>query len=189
MSSQFVVTSSCLVTDPNNVSFSSRLYWLATVSHLTHGSKCPHILDWLPRLATNWLSPTLTLAMAQRFYIAGFQPSCHRSVVQSICVGFQFLTAVLMKNPIFWDITPCSPLKISRRFGETCRFHLQDRRLSQARNQHEVHVGSSACGHCLHSAITKNTDEELQFSGIYLRVVHKESTDVSEEYVASIYMV
>jgi hypothetical protein len=26
-------------------------------------------------------------------------------------VGFEVLTAVVMKGSIFWDITPCSPLK------------------------------------------------------------------------------
>jgi hypothetical protein len=30
-----------------------------------------------------------------------------------------------LKIIIFWDITPCSPLKINRRFGGTYRFHLQ----------------------------------------------------------------
>jgi hypothetical protein len=39
-----------------------------------------------------------------------------------------------MKSSIFWDITPCSPFKVSRRFGGTCRLHLQRRRISQARN-------------------------------------------------------
>jgi hypothetical protein len=34
-------------------------------------------------------------------------------------VGFEDLTSVV----IFWDITPCSPLKVNRRFGETCRLH------------------------------------------------------------------
>jgi hypothetical protein len=33
---------------------------------------------------------------------------------------------------------PCSPLKVSRRFGGTCYLHLQNRRISQARNQREV---------------------------------------------------
>jgi hypothetical protein len=31
-------------------------------------------------------------------------------------VGFEVLTAVVMKSPIFWDITLCSPLKVNRRF-------------------------------------------------------------------------
>jgi ferredoxin-thioredoxin reductase catalytic subunit len=43
---------------------------------------------------------------------------------------------VVMKSSIFWDITPCSLLKINRRFGGTC-LHLQGRRISHARNQRE----------------------------------------------------
>jgi hypothetical protein len=34
-------------------------------------------------------------------------------------VGFEVLTEVVMKSTIFWDITPCSPLNINRRFGGT----------------------------------------------------------------------
>jgi hypothetical protein len=41
------------------------------------------------------------------------------------CIGFEVLTAVVIKSTIFWDITPCSPLSVNRRFGGTHRFHLQ----------------------------------------------------------------
>jgi hypothetical protein len=34
-------------------------------------------------------------------------------------VGFEVLTAAVIKSSIFWDITPCSPLKVNGRFGET----------------------------------------------------------------------
>jgi hypothetical protein len=43
-----------------------------------------------------------------------------------------------MKSTIFWHITPCSPLKANRRFGGTCRLHIQGRRIGQARNQRET---------------------------------------------------
>jgi hypothetical protein len=46
-----------------------------------------------------------------------------------------------MKSSIFWDITPYSPMKVNWRFGGICRLHLQGRRISRARNQHEA--GSS----------------------------------------------
>jgi hypothetical protein len=52
-------------------------------------------------------------------------------------VGFEDLTAVVMKGTVFWDITPCSSLKVKRRFGGTYRFHLQVRRESQARHKRE----------------------------------------------------
>jgi hypothetical protein len=52
-------------------------------------------------------------------------------------VGFEVLTPMVMKSSIFFDITPCSQLKVNRRFGRTCRPHLQGRRMSQARIQPE----------------------------------------------------
>jgi hypothetical protein len=30
--------------------------------------------------------------------------------------GFEVLTAVVMKSTVFWDIMPCSPLRVNRRF-------------------------------------------------------------------------
>jgi hypothetical protein len=50
-------------------------------------------------------------------------------------VGFEVLTAAVVKSCKFWDITPCGPLKINKYFGGTCCVHLQGRRKSQARNQ------------------------------------------------------
>jgi hypothetical protein len=41
-----------------------------------------------------------------------------------------------MKSSILWDIMPCSPLKVNRRFGGKFRLHLQGRRASKARDQH-----------------------------------------------------
>jgi hypothetical protein len=51
--------------------------------------------------------------------------------------GFEVLTAVVMKNSIFWNITLFSPLKVYRRFGGTYRLHLKGQRMSQARNKRE----------------------------------------------------
>jgi hypothetical protein len=52
-------------------------------------------------------------------------------------VGSEVLTAVVMKSSMFWDITPCSQLKVNRRFTGTCHLHLQGRRKSRARYQRE----------------------------------------------------
>jgi hypothetical protein len=41
-----------------------------------------------------------------------------------------------MKSSVFWDITPCSPLKVNWCFEGTC-LHFQSQRISQARNQCE----------------------------------------------------
>jgi hypothetical protein len=43
-------------------------------------------------------------------------------------VGFQVLTALVVKSTIFWDTTPYSPFSVNRRFGGTYRLHLQGRR-------------------------------------------------------------
>jgi hypothetical protein len=49
-------------------------------------------------------------------------------------IGFEVLTAVIMKCSVVWDITPCSSFKVSRSFGGTCSLHIQGRRRSQAKN-------------------------------------------------------
>jgi hypothetical protein len=44
---------------------------------------------------------------------------------------------VVMKSVVFWDIMPCSPLKVSRRFGGTYHLYLQSQRINQAKNQRQ----------------------------------------------------
>jgi hypothetical protein len=48
-----------------------------------------------------------------------------------------FQTTPRLRSSVFWDITQCSRLKVNRRFGGTCRLHLQGWRISRARNQRE----------------------------------------------------
>jgi hypothetical protein len=40
-------------------------------------------------------------------------------------IGSEILKAVVMKASVFWDISPCGPLKINRRFGVTYNLHPQ----------------------------------------------------------------
>jgi hypothetical protein len=54
-----------------------------------------------------------------------------------VTIGFEALNAVVMKISIFWNVTPCSLLKVNQRFEGTYRLHLQGRRISQERHQHE----------------------------------------------------
>jgi REP element-mobilizing transposase RayT len=44
-------------------------------------------------------------------------------------VGFKVLTAVVMKNSVFWFIMPYSPLEVDRHFGVSSRHHRQGRRM------------------------------------------------------------
>jgi hypothetical protein len=46
-------------------------------------------------------------------------------------VGFEVFTAVVLKSIFFWDMTPCTPLSGTRRFGGTYPLHLQGRRIVQ----------------------------------------------------------
>jgi hypothetical protein len=52
-----------------------------------------------------------------------------------------------MKSNIFWDITPCSPLNVNRRFGGTYHLHLPGRRINRARNQCESRWQTWLCFH------------------------------------------
>jgi hypothetical protein len=40
-----------------------------------------------------------------------------------IYFGFEALTEVVIESSVFWDVTLCSPLKVNRRYGGTCRLH------------------------------------------------------------------
>jgi hypothetical protein len=53
------------------------------------------------------------------------------SLNRSTIVGFEVLTAVVMKSTIFWDIMPRIPLKVNRRFGGTYSLYLQGREISR----------------------------------------------------------
>jgi hypothetical protein len=44
-------------------------------------------------------------------------------------------TEVVMKSYVFWGIMSGSPLKVNRRFGGTCRLHIQGLKINQAKNQ------------------------------------------------------
>jgi hypothetical protein len=48
-----------------------------------------------------------------------------------------------MKSSIFWDVTQCSPLKFNH-VSDVRHLHLQGRRISHVRNQHEA--GSKLTG-------------------------------------------
>jgi hypothetical protein len=58
-------------------------------------------------------------------------------------VGFEVLTPVVMESTIFWNITPCTPLKFNRRFGGTYRLHLYGRRISRVLLATNFHAGFS----------------------------------------------
>jgi hypothetical protein len=52
-----------------------------------------------------------------------------------------------------WDITPCSPLKVNRHFGGTCRLHLQGRKISRTRKQRESKRKTVLLANCFHARV------------------------------------
>jgi hypothetical protein len=87
-------------------------------------------------LRTHWIYLSLS------FFVRELHPVCayfdtifwHTPVAQSWHVNHTYT----LRSSIFWDITSCSLLKVNRRIDRTYHLHLQVRRISQARNQHEA---------------------------------------------------
>jgi hypothetical protein len=52
--------------------------------------------------------------------------------INSDYIGFEVLTAVVMKSFTFWDIALSSPLNVNQYLRGICGFHLQGRKISQA---------------------------------------------------------
>jgi hypothetical protein len=48
-------------------------------------------------------------------------------------VGYEVITAVVMKSTTLWDITTCSPMTFNGRFRGTYRFRLHGRRIIPVR--------------------------------------------------------
>jgi hypothetical protein len=48
--------------------------------------------------------------------------------IQEAYIGSEVLAAVVMNNSIFWDVTPCSPLKVNRRFEGIPKLHVPPKR-------------------------------------------------------------
>jgi hypothetical protein len=53
-------------------------------------------------------------------------------------VGFEVVTEVVMKSYIFWDVTLCNTLEVSRRFRGTDRLYFYGPRINQPRSQREA---------------------------------------------------
>jgi hypothetical protein len=101
-------------------------------------------LGWLSSIALHLCSlfAVLQYRLGHRlssFFVYFLSPSRHIPglnqattnsfrILSNSCVKFEVLAAVFMKSTIFWDITPCSPLRVNRPFGGTYCHHLQGRK-------------------------------------------------------------
>jgi hypothetical protein len=52
--------------------------------------------------------------------------------------AFEVLIEAVAKSLVFRKTAPCRPLEVNRRFGVTCCFHLQSRRICRARKPREA---------------------------------------------------
>lgn len=67
-----------------------------------------------------------------------------------------------MNNSVFWDITRCSPLKVNRRFGETCRLYLHGRRIYLEIKQQSCSKQNSHC-YLLHPGHSSTLKTEAKY--------------------------
>jgi hypothetical protein len=63
-----------------------------------------------------------------------FSATCSREK----CIRLTFPPISVLINALYSRIMTCSQLKVNRRFGGTCRLHVQSLRISQARSQDGV---------------------------------------------------
>jgi hypothetical protein len=85
--------------------------------------------------------PSWSLALLRTKYwgkklIWTLTQACNRKINFSLIISPRGI--LFLKSYIFWDITPCSSLKVNHRFRGTCRLQIHGRRISQERNQREA---------------------------------------------------
>jgi hypothetical protein len=123
-------------------------YLLNKVTFVSFHSACTFLLDikslffadfqlsffWIFLLGSNFILSLFFRALFQVWFKSGAEERGHFRRGSWLNVIFEILTAAVMKISIFWDVTPCRPLKVNRHFVETFRLHLQCRRISQPRD-------------------------------------------------------
>jgi hypothetical protein len=110
--------------------------WIALYVYIT-----PHNVESLllnSQIANGFIYPISLLERYRKEHI--LKCTLNWGTYFDYCVYSLFLvlfkvgTAVTMKNTIFWNVKPCSPVEVYRRFGGTCCFHLQGIRISHVSN-------------------------------------------------------
>jgi hypothetical protein len=79
-------------------------------------------------------------------------------------------TKAVTKSPVFWDIMPCSLLKVNRHFRGTCGLGLQGRRISQETSMmpcsvcYLLHTGFLATGNLVEGSQTPDSSKMFNSS-------------------------
>jgi hypothetical protein len=152
-------------------------------SDLGEATSYPHIYHGLPQSihvnswTVHWIGRDRFLS--DTYYFVIHKSSIHSTPNNLNFVRFDVITAVVTESTIFWDTTPCSPLKVIRRFGGTYRLHLQGR-ISRARNQRE---SRALLGTCFHAGFLLGVYFNPEDGGkMFLRNVGWHSTDYTALY-------
>jgi hypothetical protein len=83
-----------------------------------------------------------------------------------------------LKRSIFWDITPCNPLEVNRRFGEIYCLHFQRWRINRTRHQHESRwqeVSCSAYSSILKMEAIYSSETSIDFQRTTWRYIPEDS--------------
>jgi hypothetical protein len=117
------------------------------------------------------------------WYIASVQSI----LTTAVCIGFEVHTAVLMKSPVFWNITPCSLLKVNRRFGGIYRLHRQVPRIKPSKKPAWNQVPGKAS--TLNTEATCSSETSVDFQRTTRRYIQDDRTlhEINTCYSGSIW--
>jgi hypothetical protein len=88
----------------------------------------------------------------------------------------KFHTCLSVKGAIFWYTTPCSPLKVNRRFGGTCRLHRQGRKISRTRKRENRWQAEQASFSALKMEAICSSETSADFQRTTRRYIPKDGT-------------
>jgi hypothetical protein len=115
----------------------------------------------------------------------------HLKSDNNLILGFEVLTAVVMKSSIFWHITSCSSLKVNRHFGGTYYLHLQGQRISQEISTNEtlfvtcfMLVSCLAYSSTLKMEVICSSETSVDFQRITWRYIPEESRNSAVRIVS-----
>jgi hypothetical protein len=106
--------------------------------HVYHKNKYSQSLSVISICGRFHFASTLWLTSKNILSLTCSIHSDYKPQLLQLCFSITYQIPQFLQSYIFGDITPCSPLRINWCFGGTCGLHLQGRRISQERNQHEA---------------------------------------------------
>jgi hypothetical protein len=118
------------------------LYWISTPGGTTIIIKLGKCEQWThSNVPCNYATRRLLLVLLLLLSCSLIWSSPWSDLISLLLWSHLYLyraTSICLKISIFWDITPYSPLEISRYIGGTCRFYLQGCTVRKTRNQQEA---------------------------------------------------